>query len=88
MLSISSMQALDSKVVKDETMKHLDVRRFRANIISRPLPIVVSCPRANTPEVTGSDAYEEDEWKSIRLENAASKEECRFAVACRTVRYV
>ncbi|KAF5007259.1 hypothetical protein FDECE_6412 [Fusarium decemcellulare] len=33
MLSLSSMQALDRKVVKDETMRNLDARRFRANII-------------------------------------------------------
>lgn len=34
MLSLSSMQALDKNVVKDETMKQLDARRFRSNIIS------------------------------------------------------
>ncbi|KAF4975824.1 hypothetical protein FZEAL_7443 [Fusarium zealandicum] len=33
MLSLSSMQALDTQVVKDDTMKNLDVRRFRGNII-------------------------------------------------------
>ena len=37
MLSLSSMQALDTKVVKDETMKQLDARRFRANLISESL---------------------------------------------------
>ncbi|KAJ4324276.1 hypothetical protein N0V84_003979 [Fusarium piperis] len=33
MLSLSSMQALDKNVVKDDAMKQLDARRFRANII-------------------------------------------------------
>ncbi|KAF7553077.1 hypothetical protein G7046_g7203 [Stylonectria norvegica] len=67
LLSLSSMQALDTKVVKDETMKQLDVRRFRSNII-----------------VSGTDEYDEDEWKRFRLSSAT--EECLFAVTCRTVR--
>ncbi|CAM1511442.1 Fc.00g089550.m01.CDS01 [Cosmosporella sp. VM-42] len=69
LLSISSVQALDSKLVKDETIKQLNVRRFRANII-----------------ISGSEEYEEDEWKTLRLQNDATKEECHFAVSCRTVR--
>jgi hypothetical protein len=33
------MQDLDTLLLKDETMKGLDARRFRANIISAPIQL-------------------------------------------------
>ncbi|KAM5378733.1 hypothetical protein ACJZ2D_004369 [Fusarium nematophilum] len=94
MLSLSSMQALDTKVVKDETMKNLDARRFRANIISTFLSLLRTSLRdprnLNSPPphllVSGNEEYDEDTWKTLRLTHGTTKEECRFDVSCRTVR--
>lgn len=34
-MNISSLQDFDAKVPKDDELKHLDVRRFRSNIIGK-----------------------------------------------------
>lgn len=84
------MQALDALILKDETMKGLDARRFRANIISAPtlIPCLAPKTRRLTPLclVSGSEEFEEETWKVINLKHPSSGNECQFDVACRTVR--
>ena len=48
LLNLSSVRALDSKIDKDEELRFLDPRRFRANLISKCtsdfLEVGVQCP--------------------------------------------
>lgn len=90
MLSLSSLQAFDSIIQKDENILNLDARRFRSNIISKGsvLRDHRRCCFADDVLVTGSEEYDEETWKSIRCRDVPGTEGIIFDVSCRTVRSV
>ncbi|KAI1268975.1 hypothetical protein F5Y18DRAFT_373230 [Xylariaceae sp. FL1019] len=71
MITLSSIQQFSKEVPKDESLRDLDVLRFRANVI-----------------LSGSPAYDEETWKSVRFKPGRSKlhNDASFHVSCRTVR--
>ncbi|KAK3906292.1 molybdenum cofactor sulfurase [Staphylotrichum tortipilum] len=72
LLNLSSVRDLDSKIDKDEELRFLDPRRFRANLIIDG----------------GETPYEEETWKKIRLVpgSDSKRDASTFHVSCRTVR--
>ncbi|GAB1318931.1 hypothetical protein MFIFM68171_09141 [Madurella fahalii] len=72
LLNTSSVRDLDAKIDKDEAIKDLDPRRFRANIVVDG----------------GDAPYDEETWKKIRfVPGPGSKRDAStFHVSCRTVR--
>ncbi|KAK0629884.1 hypothetical protein B0T17DRAFT_486423 [Bombardia bombarda] len=73
LLNLSSVRDLDAKIDKDNILKSLDPRRFRANLIA----------------VDGVDDYDEETWKTIRFKPGSSnvrRQTSTFHVSCRTVR--
>ncbi len=54
LLSLSSVQDLDSKIDKDEELRFLDPRRFRANIISKYSFLSLCCSRSTMSHLHSS----------------------------------
>ena len=80
---------------KDVDQSSLDLRRFRANMIGIPSPIyplespsALGLPLTLPMKVSGTEPYEEETWRVIRLGNKVvdRKNSCLFDVSCRTVR--
>ncbi|KAJ4300350.1 hypothetical protein N0V88_003023 [Collariella sp. IMI 366227] len=72
LLNLASVRDFDAKIDKDEELRDLDPRRFRANII---------VDGGDTP-------YDEETWKKIRFQPGPSnkRDASAFHVSCRTVR--
>ena len=83
------MQDFDAQVPKDGNLRHLDVRRFRANIIRKSnVRSQTRYTKLTKVSVSGLPAYEEETWKMTRFKPGTSglHNDARFHVSCRTVR--
>ncbi|KAK4151259.1 hypothetical protein C8A00DRAFT_17311 [Chaetomidium leptoderma] len=74
LLNLTSVRDFEDKIDKDEALRELDPRRFRANIIVDG--------DDDTPP------YDEETWKKVRFTPGSSskREASTFHVSCRTVR--
>ncbi|KAH6856605.1 hypothetical protein B0I37DRAFT_367910 [Chaetomium sp. MPI-CAGE-AT-0009] len=72
LLNLTSVRDFDAKIEKDEELRELDPRRFRANIIVDG----------------DENPYDEETWKKIRFNPGPSnkRDASTFHVSCRTVR--
>ncbi|KAF4773857.1 MOSC domain-containing protein [Colletotrichum scovillei] len=70
-MNISSLQDFDAKVPKDDELKHLDVRRFRSNIIVSGAPAYDE---------------ESWKWVNFTQGTSKVTVPAKFQVSCRTVR--
>ncbi|KAK3294838.1 uncharacterized protein B0H64DRAFT_443870 [Chaetomium fimeti] len=72
LLNLTSVRDFDAKIEKDEELRELDPRRFRANIIVDG----------------DENPYDEETWKKVRFNPGPSnkRDASTFHVSCRTVR--
>ncbi|KAK4039044.1 hypothetical protein C8A01DRAFT_16931 [Parachaetomium inaequale] len=73
LLNLTSVRDFDAKIDKDEALRELDPRRFRANIIV---------------DGDDDTPYDEETWKKIRFNPGPGnkRDPSTFHVSCRTVR--
>ncbi|KAK1831376.1 putative molybdenum ion binding protein [Podospora conica] len=74
LLNLSSVRDLESKIPKDDDLRHLDPRRFRANLI------------IDGPAAYEEDSWKEIRFTPAPSSVRGAAESPRFHVSCRTVR--
>ena len=87
-MNVASVRDVEKQIAND-TLEDFDVLRFRPNVIS----MYYRAPIMGLPNmviVTGPPPYDEDTWKSFRLDQgtASTASDCTYHVSCRTARYV